>query len=258
LIGWRLTANDRVLVVAPFHHAGGLLALGLPCLLAGGTIQMSTPGPDAIVETVERERVTALFLPPRLWARLANDATLDHADLASVRLCASGGDPIPLHILKPLIERIQAEFTDAYGLSEAASCSTLLHGTDVVRRHGSAGKTLAFNRLRIVKPDGGDAAPDEIGQIVQAGPTIMPEYWRRPAETEAALRGGWLWTGDLGRIDADGFLYVLGRGTDVITSSGIKIYPCDIENVLREHPAIEEAAVIGIATRTPARLLPLV
>src|ERR1700686_231137 len=77
--------------------------------------------------------------------------------------------------------------------------------------------------------------------------TIMREYWRRPAETEAALRRGWLWTGDLGRIDADGFLYVLGRSVDVVTSSGVKIYPCEVENVLREHSAVEEAAIIGIA-----------
>jgi fatty-acyl-CoA synthase len=247
LIGWRLTATDRVLVVDPLHHAGGLLALGLPCLFAGGTIHLSPPRPDAIVETIERERITALFLPPRLWNRLASDAALDKAGLTSVRLCASGGDPIPLRILKPLIERFQAEFTDAYGLSEAASCSTLLQGTDVVRRHGSAGKALAFNRIRVVNPDGSAAAADEIGQIVQAGPTIMREYWRRPAETEAALRQGWLWTGDLGRIDTDGFLYVLGRSVDVVTSSGVKIYPCEVENVLREHPAVEEAAIIGIA-----------
>jgi fatty-acyl-CoA synthase len=247
LLGWRLTANDRVLVVAPFHHAGGLLALGLPSLLSGGTIHISPPRPGDIVETIERERITALFLPPRLWGRLASDASLDKADLTSVRLCASGGDPIPLRILKPLIARFQVEFTDAYGLSEAASCSTLLHGADVVRRHGSAGKALAFNCIRIANPDGSDATANEVGQIVAAGPTIMREYWRRPTETEAALRNGWLWTGDLGRIDAEGFLYVLGRRVDIVTSSGIKIYPYEVENVLREHPAVEEAAIIGIA-----------
>lgn len=246
LIGWQLTASDRVLVVAPFHHVGGLLALGFPCLHAGGAVLLAPAEPDAILEAIARERITALFLPPRLWSRLARAGSLGNADVTSVRLCASGGDPIPLQILEPLIDRFQAEFTDAYGLTEAASCSTLLHGADVVRRHGSAGKALVHNLVRVANPDGSEATPGEIGEIVQAGPTIMQGYWRRPVETAAAIRDGWLWTGDLGRIDHEGFIHVLGRGVDVITTGGAKVHPSEIERVLREHAAVEEAAVIGI------------
>jgi acyl-CoA synthetase (AMP-forming)/AMP-acid ligase II len=109
------------------------------------------------------------------------------------------------------------------------------------------GKALAHTLIKVVKPNGCEAAANEIGEIVLSGPTIMQGYWRRPAETAAAIHDGWLWSGDIGRVDHDGFLRVLGRRADIISSGGAEIYPSEIECVLREHPAIEEAAVIGIS-----------
>jgi fatty-acyl-CoA synthase len=247
MIGWRLTANDRALVVAPFHHAGGLLALGLPCLHAGGSVHVAAGTPGRVLEMIERDRITAVFLPPRLWNRLAGDAALNAAGVASVRLCASGGDPIPRHILGRLAAAFAAEFTDAYGMTEASSCLTLLRGDELLRRHGFAGRALPYTRLRIVNNDGGEAEPNQIGEIMLAGPTVMQCYWRQPQETEDAFRGGWFRTGDLGRVDGEGYLQVLGRSTDVIISDDARrIFPSEIENVLREHPAVEEAAVTGV------------
>jgi acyl-CoA synthetase (AMP-forming)/AMP-acid ligase II len=247
LIGWQLTANDRVLIVAPCHHVGGLLALGFPCLHTGGSICFAPSRPEEILETIERERITALFLPPMLWGRLAGTAALEHAGLASVRLCASGGDPVPVRFLEHLIDGFQAEFTDAYGLTEASSCVTLLHGGDIVRRAGAAGKALVHNLVRVVDDNGNSIAPGIVGEIVVAGPTVMKQYWRRPEETAAAVRDGWLWTGDRGIIDDEGFLYVLGRSTDKLASGGAEIYPAEVERLLREHPGIAEVAVIGLA-----------
>ena len=247
MIGWRLTANDRALVVAPFHHAGGLLAFGLPCLHAGGSVHVAAGTPGRVLETIERERITAVFLPPRLWNRVAGDVALSAAGVASVRLCASGGDPVPRHILNQLAAAFAAEFTDAYGMTEASSCLTLLRGDELLRRHGFAGKALPYTRIRIVNTDGGEAEPNEIGEIVLAGPTVMQCYWQQSQETEDAFRGGWFRTGDLGRIDGDGYLQVLGRRTDVIVADGaLRIFPSEIEMVLREHPAVEEVAVTGV------------
>jgi fatty-acyl-CoA synthase len=246
-IGWQLTPDDRALVVAPFHHAGGLLALGLPCLHSGGSVHVTTATSERILETIEREHITAVFLPPRLWSRVADDTTLSAARVASVRLCASGGDPIPRHILNRLTISFAGEFTDAYGMTEASSCLTLLRGDQLARRHGFAGKALPYNRIKIIAADGGKAAPNEIGEIAVAGPTVMQGYWQKTQQTESPFHDGWFRTGDLGRIDDEGYLQVLGRGTDVLVNNGTwRIFPSEIELVLREHPAVEDAAVTSI------------
>jgi fatty-acyl-CoA synthase len=251
IIGWRLTANDRALVVAPFHHAGGLLALGLPCLYSGGSVHVTAATPRRVLGTIERERITAVFLPPRLWSRVADDAALSAARVASVRLGASGGDPLPRYILERLAISFAAEFTDAYGMTEASSCLTLQRGDQLFRRHGFAGKALPYVQLKIMNANGAEAEPNETGEIAVAGPTVMQGYWQKPRETEAAFRGGWFRTGDLGRVDDEGYLQVLGRATDVIITSGRRpIFPSEIELALREHPAVEEAAVIALRRST--------
>ena len=129
-------------------------------------------------------------------------------------------------------------------MTEASSCLTLLRGDQLARRRGFAGKALPYNRIKIVATDGGKAEPNEIGEIAVAGPTVMQGYWQKAHQTEAPFRDGWFRTGDLGRIDDEGYLQVLGRGTDVIGNNGTwRIFPSEIELVLREHPAVEEAAV---------------
>jgi fatty-acyl-CoA synthase len=246
ILGWRLTCDDRALVVAPFHHVGGLLVLGLPCLHAGGSVRLGTPEPAALVEDLVRDRLTAVFLSPYLWRQVAELDSLESYALEAVRLCASGGEPIPTETLRRLLVTFGAEFTDAYGLTEAASVSTLLNGTDVLRKAGSAGLPCTHNRVRVLAPDGRDAAPGEPGQLVQAGPTVMLGYWQRQAETAEALRDGWLRTGDEALFDDDRYLYIAGRSKDLIVSAAGKVYPAEVERVLREHPAIADAAVIGI------------
>lgn len=247
IIGWGLTANDRALVVAPFHHAGGLLALGLPCLYSGGSVHVTAATPRHVLETIERECITTVFLPPRLWSRIADDPALCSARVATVRLGASGGDPIPRSILERLALSFAAEFTDAYGMTETSSCLTLQRGDQLLRRHGFAGKTLPYVRLKVMDTNDCEAKPNETGQIVVAGPTVMQGYWQKQEQTEVALRGGWFRTGDLGRLDDEGHLQVLGRATDVIMTGGTRaIFPSEIELVLRDHPAVEEAAVTAI------------
>lgn len=181
-----------------------------------------------------------MFLSPHLWRQVAAVGELETHDLSSVRLCASGGDPVPTGALQRLLAAFACEFTDAYGLTEAASVSTLLPGPDILRKVGSAGLPCTHNRLRVLAP------PGETGELVQAGPTVMNGYWQRQEETAAALRGGWLHTGDQGFFDDEGYLYIAGRSKDMIVSAGARIYPAEVERVLREHPAIVEAAVIGL------------
>jgi len=246
ILGWRLTSHDRALVVAPFHHVGGLVVLGLPCLHAGGTVRIGLPEPEGVLEELERDAIAAVFLSPFLWRQVAELDGIEARSLGALRLCASGGDPIPTEPLQRLIAAFGAEFTDAYGLTEAASVSTLLDGADVLRKAGSAGLPCVHNRLRVLRPDGTEAAPGETGDLVQAGPTVMLEYWQRPEDTAAALRDGWLHTGDLAFLDEEGYLYIAGRSKDLVVSAGVKVYPAEVERVLREHPGVADVAVIGI------------
>jgi fatty-acyl-CoA synthase len=149
-------------------------------------------------------------------------------------------------VLRRLQSAFAAEFTDAYGLTEAASCSTILPGADIPRKPGSAGLPCAHVILRVLGPSSEELGPGEVGEIVQAGPTVMRGYWRRPDETAEALRDGWLHTGDLGTIDEEGYLFMAGRSKDMIVSGGAKVYPAEVERLLREHPSVADAAVIGI------------
>jgi fatty-acyl-CoA synthase len=240
ILGWGLSANDRALAVAPFHHVGGVVVLGLPCLHAGGSVRTGIPDPEAVLETVARDGTTAVFLSPHLWRLVAGLDDLELHDLSSVRLCASGGDPVPTAALQRLLAAFDSEFTDAYGLTEAASVSTLLPGEDILRKAGSAGRPCTHNRLRVLAP------PGEVGELVQSGPTVMLGYWQRPDETAAALVDGWLHTGDQALFDDEGYLYIAGRSKDLIVSAGAKIYPAEVERVLREHPDVADVAVIGV------------
>jgi fatty-acyl-CoA synthase len=246
ILGWGLGASDRALVVAPFHHVGGLVVLGLPCLHAGGSVRTGIPEPEAVLESVTRDGTTAVFLSPHLWRQVASLDDLEAYDLSRVRLCASGGDPVPTAELQRLLAAFAAQFTDAYGLTEAASVSTLLPGADILRKAGSAGVPCTHNRLRVLASDGCDAEPGEVGELVQSGPTVMLGYWERPEETALALRESRLHTGDQAFFDDEGYLYIAGRSKDMIVSAGAKIYPAEVERVLREHPDVADVAVIGV------------
>jgi fatty-acyl-CoA synthase len=246
ILGWGLGATDRALVVAPFHHVGGLVVLGLPCLHAGGSVRTGIPEPEAVLESVTRDGTTAVFLSPYLWRHLASVDDLEAHDLSSMRLCASGGDPVPTAALQRLLAAFACRFTDAYGLTEAASVSTLLPGADILRKAGSAGVPCTHNRLGVLGPDGSDVEPGEVGELVQSGPTVMLGYWRRPEETAVALREGLLHTGDQAFFDDEGYLYIAGRSKDMIVSAGAKIYPAEVERILREHPDVADVAVIGV------------
>lgn len=250
IAGLGLNESDRALAAAPLHHVGGLLALGLPSLYAGGTMCLAPSDAEAILETVPRERITKLFLAPHLWRLLAEGEEIDAIDLASVQLCMTGGEPVPIDAVGRLGTCFGAEFVEAYGFTEASSCVSLLR--DVAhsgRQPGCVGQPLLHTAVRVLDDAGREAGAGEIGDIVVAGPTVSAEYWRAPAATTSVRRDGWLRSGDSGRFDRDGMLHLVGRSKDLILTEHGKVYPSEIERVLREHPALAEAKAVGV-TRT--------
>jgi acyl-CoA synthetase (AMP-forming)/AMP-acid ligase II len=196
------------------------------------------------VETVEREQVTHTMLVPAQIAAILDLPDLDAGRLASLQVLLSLGAPLPLPRKESLEALLPGRFHELYGLTEGFV--TILDRRDAVRKQGSVGIPPPFFELRIVRDDGSEAGVDEIGEIAGRGPYLMPGYYGRPDLTAAAVRDGWLHSGDLGRVDADGYLYLVDRKKDMIDSGGVKVYPRDIEEVIARHPDVAEAVVIGI------------
>jgi fatty-acyl-CoA synthase len=244
---WGLRTEDRCLVVAPLYHVGGLLVLTFPCLHLGGAVYIhGSYEPGNVLDAIAAHGITTLFLAPTMWNMLLQQPDIDNQDLSSVRLCCSGGEALPVAVMERLTALFGEVFTDGYGLTEASSCSTVLRPEHVITKRGSVGVPLLHNALRVVDPDGADVAVGERGEVIQSGPTVMQGYWRRPEATADALRNGWLHTGDVGRFDEDGFLWIVDRKKDMIISGAENVYPAEIEQVLYRHPSILEVAVIGL------------
>lgn len=247
VIDFAVVASDRTLLAAPLYHVGGMLILTFPTLHVGGTVFLHRAfRPDEVIAAFERERITTAFLAPTMWKMLLGEPGLAERDFSSLRLGVSGGESLPVSSIEALVDMFGAGFAEGYGLTEAASCTTVLRSQDLLRKPGSVGMPFIHNAIRVVGADGRDVAPGDIGEVWQSGPTVMRGYWERPDATAAVLRDGWLRTGDVGRLDDEGFLYIVDRAKDMIISGAENVYPVEVEQVLYRHPDIEEAAVIGL------------
>ena len=240
---WRMAPESVVL------HSGsivfnGVMTTMLPAFTLGATFVLQRAfDAGAFIETVERERVTHTMLVPSQIIAILNSTHFDPARLTSLEMILSLGAPLHQTYKDRLNSLLPRRFYELYGLTEGFV--TVLDRDDALRKSGSVGVPPPFYSMRIVGDDGRDLLAGEIGEIVGRGPITMPGYYNRPEETRKALRDGWLYTGDLGYVDDDGFLYLVDRKKDMIDSGGIKVYPKDIEEIAARHPAILEVAVFG-------------
>jgi fatty-acyl-CoA synthase len=240
LVGVDVRADEVTLVSAPLFHVAALGQTFLPTFVKGGcAVLMSSWDVDGCFDLVAAHGVTMMFGVPTMFADLAAAPRWAEADLSSVRTLMCGGAAVP----ESLIATYQARglvFCQGYGLTEAAPGATFLEAGESVRKIGSAGVPAFFTDVRVVRADGADAAVDEPGEVVVRGPNVSPGYWGHPG-TE-----GWLHTGDVGRVDAEGHLYVLDRLTDMFISGGENVYPAEVENAIFAHPAVVEVAVVAV------------
>ncbi len=249
LVDLDLAASEVTLVTAPMFHTAALNMTCLPTLLKGGQLVIE-PGfdPERVLELIERRRVTCLFGVPAMYAALAESPRWATADLASLRTVLCGAAPVPESLIHTYLDRGLA-FVQGYGMTETAPGVLCLDretsaGATKVR---SAGVPHFFTDVRVVAPDGTDAAPGERGEILVRGPNVMPGYWRQPEATAAAFTDGdWFRSGDVAVLDEDGYAYIVDRLKDVIISGGENIYPAEVENALYGHPDVAECAVIGV------------
>jgi O-succinylbenzoic acid--CoA ligase len=240
--------DDRWLACLPLFHVGGLAILLRGVVYGTATVVHEAFDPAAVSAALDDDdEVTIVSLVAAMLQRVL-DARGDAAVPARLRLVLLGGGPAP----RPLLERCARQgipVSQTYGLTETASQVTTLRPADALRRLGAAGMPLYPNEVRIGAPDAA-APPGEAGEILVRGPVVSPGYWGRPDESARARAGGWLHTGDIGRLDADGFLHVLDRRADLIVSGGENVYPAEVEGVLLAHPAVAEAGVVGEADET--------
>ena len=241
-----LGEEDVGLSMFPMFHMGGW-ALPLGFWYDGGSvIIMERAEPRAMLETIERERVTYLYAVPTLYNFMLDLPDFDRFDLSSLRVLASGTSAMTGEQVQRITERFRNQnLFIMYGATEAGPVA-MLRPRDVARQPTSVGRPALNVDVRIVDDDDRDVAVGTPGEIVCRSEFMMRGYWRMPAESAAALRGGWLHTGDLGVFDDDGFLFVVGRKKEMIKSGGENIFPIEVEHVLLRHPAIAEAAVVGV------------
>jgi fatty-acyl-CoA synthase len=203
--------------------------------------------PDALLGLMERHRVTVGFGNPDLLDALAHADRWPSADLSSVRFMITGGAPVPERLIRAYLER-SVTLLQGYGLSEAAPVVLLLGAERALEKVGSAGRPPLFVEIRVADDAGRDVAPGDTGELLVRGPNVMAGYWREPAETrEVLIEGGWLRTGDAARMDGDGDVWIVDRLAARFASAGGVVYPGDVERILQMHPAVAEAAVVGVA-----------
>jgi long-chain acyl-CoA synthetase len=240
----QLGPDDVIVGCLPFFHAFGQTCC-LNAAVASGSTVILIPRFDAraTLAAIADERATVFAGVPTMYSTLLEQARRDTVHASSLRVCVSGGAALPVEVLRSFEEKFGCIILEGYGLSETSPVASFNHpGRE--RKPGSIGTPIDGVEFRLIDDEGKDA--DNIGEIAIRGHNIMKGYWQRPAETEAAFVDGWFLTGDIGRVDDDGYYYIVDRKKDLIIRGGYNVYPREVEEVLYEHPAVREAAVVGV------------
>lgn len=239
--------GDRFLGAIPCFHVFGLtVLLNQSMYRAGMLILIPKFDIDMILDTIRKLKPTIFPGAPTMYVALINHKRVKEVDISSINVCVSGSAPLPLEVQERFEALTGGRLIEGYGLTEA---SPVTHANPIwgFRKIMSIGVPFPDTVTKVVDSDSGEEMPiGEIGEIIIKGPQIMKGYWKREQETAKTIKDGWLYTGDMGRMDEDGFFSIVDRKKDLIIAGGFNIYPRDIEEVLYEHPAILEAAVAGV------------
>lgn len=250
VIAFSLTRHDIECFVLPLFHIS--LWPALCVLMVGGTVAIvRRPDLQEILQTIQDEKCTHINLVPTLLGWILALPNLQDYDLSSLRLISYAGSPMPPEVLKHGMNKLGNIFSQGYGLTEAAPIVSVLFPEDHTlegpraRLLNSVGKEGPTVEVRIVDENEEPVKPGQVGEIVAKGKNIMKGYWKNPELTTETLRGGWLHTGDLGTVDEEGYIYLVDRKADMIVTGGENVYPKEVEEVLYEHPAVQECAVVS-------------
>jgi long-chain acyl-CoA synthetase len=244
----KLTEHDVVLACLPLFHVFGMTCAMNAAIAAGaGLSLMARFDPATAIERICRDRVTVLEAVPTMYSALltvADQFSLEAT--ASLRTCVSGGAALPVAVLNDFEKTFEAMILEGYGLSETSPAVTFNH-PDGVRRPGSIGTPIEDVQVRLVDENGSEVPTGSPGELQVKGPNVMKGYWNLSEATESSIKDGWFSTGDIAVVDEDGYYWIVDRKKDLIIRGGYNVYPREIEEVLHEHPAVAQVAVIGIA-----------
>ena len=246
ILMYSLSSADVILVSAPLFHIGGLSAAATPIIYGGGKVVLTRFFvPDQVLEAIEKYKVTCMFGIPVMFLLMSMSDKFAEADMSTIEMMIAGGAPCPV----PLIEKFQEKgvvFAQGYGLTETAPGVSALPEEDALTKRGSAGKPCFHVDIRIFDEDDNELPQGEMGEIVVKGPNVFKEYWNMPEETARVLRNGWFHTGDMGRFDEEGYLFIVDRKKDMIISGGENVYPAEVEDCIHAHPLVADVGVIGM------------
>jgi long-chain acyl-CoA synthetase len=239
-------AGDVVLGALPLFHSFGQ-TVGMNASLRVGACLTLVPkfDPGEALATMQRDRVTHFYGVPTMFGALLHHPGRESFDTSALRNCITGGASMPVEVLRGFEDAFGAKVMEGYGLSETSPVASSNH-PDMERKPGSIGTPIEGVEMRVVDEDDNPVAEGEIGEIAIRGHNIMKGYWQCPEATAEAMRGGWFHSGDMARVDEDGYFYIVDRKKDLIIRGGYNVYPREVEEVLYEHPKIREAAVVGV------------
>lgn len=247
IVSWGLTPDDVTILNSPLFHTGGLNVFTAPLVHIGGTsIVCRGFDVDQVFDLIRDAGVTVFFGVPTMFIAMQQHLRWSEADFSRLKLVISGGAPCPQPIFQKFWDR-GIDFKTGYGLTEAGPNTFWLPPEDVRRKPGAVGFPLFHVDVKVVDEQGEPCGPEQVGELLIRGPHVCAGYWNRPEESARAIdAAGWLRTGDLARCDAEGYYTIVGRSKDMIISGGENIYPAEVESVLHAHPAVAEAALIGV------------
>jgi len=238
--------DDVILGALPLFHVFGQTC-GLNVSVRVGSLLTLIPrfDPAKALEIIGRDKVTVFQGVPTMFAAMLNLPNASDYDVSTLRVCASGGAAMPLEVMRGFEKKFDCMVLEGYGLSETSPVASFNH-PDRERKPGSIGTPIRGVEMKVVDDQGQAVPTGEVGEILVKGPNVMKGYWQLPDATAATIVDGWLHTGDMARVDDDGYFFIVDRKKDMIIRGGYNIYPREIEEVLYEHPAVLEAAVLGV------------
>ncbi|MEA5516844.1 long-chain fatty acid--CoA ligase [Nodularia sp. UHCC 0506] len=236
--------SDRLLLYLPLFHCFAQNAILNSGLNTCSTIILERMfHPEKMLKTIVTEQVTMFFGVPTVFIFFLN-RDITAYDMTSIRYYFAAAAPMPLEITQQWQKKYGLVIHEGYGLTEASPCTSYNH--DLKYKLGSIGSPIDNVEMKIINSDGTEAEVNQLGEIIVRGPNVMLGYWNNPDETAKVIKNGWLYTGDIGRIDEEGYFYIVDRLKDMINLSGLKVYPAEVENVIYQHPAVAEVAVYGV------------
>jgi long-chain acyl-CoA synthetase len=234
------------LATLPLFHVFGMNSVMNTAIHARGLLTLLPRfEPGKALEVIQRDKVNSFAGVPTMYSALLHHPGRESFDTSSLDLCVSGGSAMPVELLRGFDEAFGAKILEGYGLSETTGMGSF-NLPDRERKPGSIGVPVGGTEFRLVDDDGNDVAEGERGEIVMRGPFVMKGYWNKPEATEEVMKGGWFHTGDIGEVDDDGYYFIVDRKKELVIRGGYNVYPREIEEVLYSHPAVREAAVLGI------------